>query len=108
MLPAALDDMPAEDIRREFGAEFADALKDIPMGGWHGPVRSGFGLHLVEMRARSEGRPATLDEARAAVERDLLHARTEEGKAAYYAKLRAEYKVRIESGGPAAAGASRK
>lgn len=103
MLPARLDDVPEAEVERQFGSGFAEALRQIPLGGWQGPVRSGFGLHLVELRARDEGRPATLDETRAAVERDLLHARTEEAKAAYYAKLRATYKVRIENTDPAAA-----
>ena len=37
------------------------------------------------------GRKATLDEVRAAVERDLLHARTQEAKAAFYERVRANY-----------------
>ena len=51
LLPAELDDAPASDIERQFGAEFAVSLKDLPVGGWQGPLRSAFGLHLVELSA---------------------------------------------------------
>ena len=63
-------------MERNFGAGFATAIESLPVGVWQGPVRSEFGLHLVEVTARVPGRKATLEEARAAVERDLLHART--------------------------------
>lgn len=99
LLPASLDDATAFDIERQFGAGFASALKDLPVGGWQGPLRSGFGLHLVELNVSDPGRPATLGEARTAVERDLLEARIDAAKKAYYEKLRAKYSVSIESVG---------
>jgi len=102
LLPQALDSAAASEVVRVFGSDFAQALKTLPVGGWSGPVRSGFGLHLVDLRARDDGRAATLDEVRAAVQRDWLHARTEELKAAYYNKLRANYTVRIEGTEPVA------
>jgi hypothetical protein len=50
----------------------------------------------VQVRAREEGRAANLAEVRAAVERDLLRARTEAAGEAFYRKLRERYTVRIE------------
>jgi parvulin-like peptidyl-prolyl isomerase len=73
-------------------------LRDQQVGSWQGPLRSGFGLHFVELTARTAGRNATLEEVRTAVERDLLHARTQEANAAAYDRLRANYAVRIEGG----------
>ena len=64
---------------------------------------SGFGLHFVELTAREAERPARLDEARDAVERDLLHARAEAATAAFYDRLREKYAVKFEGGDPAAA-----
>jgi PPIC-type PPIASE domain len=95
MLPGAVD-APASEVARIFGGEFEGALRELPVGGWQGPVRSGFGLHLVELRARESGRNATLDEVRTAVERDLLHARMQEAKAAFYDRVRSNYSVLIE------------
>jgi parvulin-like peptidyl-prolyl isomerase len=97
MLPGELSDAPAFEVARVFGAEFADALMTATVGGWAGPLRSGYGVHLVEVRARDGGRAATLAETRAAVERDLLRARSEEASAAFYRKLRAGYTVRVDA-----------
>jgi parvulin-like peptidyl-prolyl isomerase len=97
LLPQALDEAGASEVKRVFGKEFADALKALPVGAWHGPLRSGFGVHLVKLSASEAGRHATLDEVRAEVERDLLHARTAQTNAAHYEKLRARYTVRTDS-----------
>ncbi len=97
LLPAALTDAAAFEIEGQFGAEFAESLKTMPIGGWQGPVRSAYGVHLVELGSRTAGRPATLDEVRAAVERDLLQARSSAAKEAVYEKLLSKYKIRIES-----------
>ena len=95
MLPAALEGRAA-DVERAFGAEFEQALRTLPVGGWQGPVRSTFGLHLVELEARTESRAATLAEARPEIARDLLQARSEASQEAYYRRLRDKYAVRIE------------
>jgi hypothetical protein len=106
LLPATLDDAAASDIERQFGAEFAAALKDQSVGRWQGPLKSAFGLHLVEVSASAAARPATLAEVRSAVERDLSEARIDEAKKAYFEKLRAKYTVRVEAAGPEPAAAS--
>jgi parvulin-like peptidyl-prolyl isomerase len=64
-------------------------------------LRSGFGVHLVRLSAIEAGRRSTLDEVRAEVERDLLHARTAQSNGAHYEKLRARYTVRVDSTGTA-------
>jgi len=102
MLPAAMKGAAAE-IARTFGNDFEDALRTLPVGGWRGPIKSGFGLHLVELTQRQEGRRASLAEVRTDVERDLLHARAQQANAAFYEKLRANYTVRIEAGNVLAA-----
>lgn len=103
LLPATLEEATASDVERQFGAQFAVALKGMSVGEWQGPLQSGFGLHLVELRESEPERPATLEEARRAVERDWLEARTDAAKKAYYEKLRAKYEVRVDSEGAAEA-----
>ena len=76
MLPAALESAPAREVVQVFGSEFAASLKALPTGEWVGPVRSGFGLHLVKIDQRVDGRDATLADARDAVQRDLLFERS--------------------------------
>lgn len=106
LLPEALDDAPLAEVTRVFGSEFAAALDALPTGGWQGPVRSGYGLHLVELRMRTPGRAATLAEVRPALERDWLRERSEAANRAFYESLRARYTVRVEDD-PAPAGDAR-
>ncbi len=100
MLPAELAG-PASEVERTFGPEFERALRELPVGGWQGPVRSAFGLHLVELTARTDSRAATLAEVRPEVARDLMEARAESAQEALYQGLRAKYAVRIEPEAPA-------
>jgi hypothetical protein len=102
MLPAELEAAAQFDVEREFGAEFGAALQDLPVGSWQGPVKSGFGLHLVLLSARSGGTRPRLDQVRAEVERDLVRARAKEANEAMYDRLRANYRVRVEAAGATA------
>lgn len=42
-------DITEAELGRLFGREFAAAVFDLPVGGWQGPVRSGYGFHLVRI-----------------------------------------------------------
>jgi hypothetical protein len=106
LLPTALADASSGEVARTFGADFAAALDDLPVSEWIGPVRSGYGLHLVRIDAREPARHPSLDEVRAAVERDLLSARREDANDAVFEALRKNYVVQIEPG-PGAAGGAR-
>lgn len=94
------------DIARLFGQEFADRVVAIEPGRWQGPIESGYGLHLVLVRERVEGRMPLLDEVRPLVERELLSQRRREQLAAMYDELLQKYSVTIEgaTGQPGAGG----
>jgi hypothetical protein len=97
LLPASLEAARASEVERVFGPEFAAALAGLPVGGWQGPIRSAYGVHLVELRAREEGRAPSLAEVRDAVERDVLRARSEAAAEAFYRRLRERYTLRVEA-----------
>lgn len=101
MLPASLEGS-ASEVARTFGEAFETSLRALPVGSWHGPVRSGFGLHLVRIERRTDGQAAALADVRAEVERDLMSARAEAAMNAYFERLRSKYVVRIEDDGQAA------
>ena len=50
-----------------FGEEFARSVLALAPGRWEGPVRSGYGLHLVLVTKRIPGRLPELSEVRAVV-----------------------------------------
>jgi len=97
LLPPTLERATASELTRAFGRAFADAVASLPLGSWQGPVRSTFGVHLVRVSAVQPARAATLDEARAAVERDFAQERAAHLDAERYRKLRARYVVRIDA-----------
>lgn len=101
MLPPTLTGS-ASDVERNFGSEFEATLRTLSVGSWQGPVRSGFGLHLVLLERRTDGRLARLEEVREAVARDLGHARAQAADEAYYRRLREKYVVRVENAEPPA------
>jgi hypothetical protein len=87
---------PLWEIRKRFGDEFARSLLALKPGRWEGPVRSGFGEHLVFVVERRDGRMPELGEVREAVKRDWTAAKQKELKDAAYARIRQRYTVTVE------------
>jgi hypothetical protein len=53
-----------DELKRDYGVAFAEAVFAQPIGELAGPVASKYGSHLVRVLRRSEARPATFEEAR--------------------------------------------
>jgi len=96
MLPDELTGASRGEVARVLGDDFAAALADLPIGRWTGPVESGFGLHLVLLRARTAERMPALDEVRDAVAREVQAANRKQMVERAYAALRARYEVVVE------------
>ena len=96
MLPKELPLYYIKDIGRLFGVDFSRQILEVKPGAWTGPVWSSYGLHLVYVRERIEGRDPKLDEVRKEVEREWSALRRKEFKQATYKKLRERYTVTIE------------
>jgi hypothetical protein len=88
------------EIARLFGETFAEQLLRVKPGRWAGPIESGYGLHLVFVRERAEGRLPELAEVREAVQREWLGARRKELTEATYGRLRERYTVVVERAKP--------
>jgi PPIC-type PPIASE domain len=98
--PIMLDDRlplsPRSEVARLFGDGFAAQVVQLPEGSWEGPLTSGYGMHLVRVEARDEGRDSDLTEVRDAVRRDWLADRGRRARDAYYEALRRRHHVVIE------------
>lgn len=97
LLPHRLNAVTRVELSAKYGAEFAGALADVPIGKWAGPIYSGFGAHLVYMEARSEARRARLVDVRDDVLRDFLRDESEKTEESIYRDLRSRYTVRVAS-----------
>jgi hypothetical protein len=97
LLPHALQNASSREVARAFGAPFAAALEKVPAdGGWHGPLETEYGLHLVNVGARDPGGPLPLSAVRAAVAREWAAAQRAAAKAKFYATLRSRYTISVE------------
>jgi hypothetical protein len=97
LLPARSIAVPIDRIEREFGRDFAVAVAALSAGAWHGPIRSGFGEHIVRIDNIIEERAPDLDDVRAPVERDWENERRVKTGATYYQNVLKDYDVRIEA-----------
>jgi hypothetical protein len=97
MLNSELVDVPADEVTRQFGGEFTRQLAQAPTGRWHGPVTSGFGVHLVFVQDRKPGRLPDLAEIREVVSREWADARRREANERFYEELLKRYAVTIAS-----------
>ncbi|MEA3413660.1 MAG: peptidyl-prolyl cis-trans isomerase [Pseudomonadota bacterium] len=85
-----------EDIRKLFGSGFAVSVSGLSPGEWHGPVLSGYGVHLVYVHSVSEARSPVLAEIHERVAQNWKTDKGEELNKQFYANLRDRYTVVIE------------
>jgi hypothetical protein len=84
-----------DDVRQSFGDRFAEELFDL-QPGWHGPIASSYGVHLVNVIERVAGRVRPLDEIRDRVVSDFDRMRRERANEALYEGLVGRYEVVID------------
>jgi hypothetical protein len=84
------------EILKLFGSGFAESLVELSPGQWHGPVLSGYGVHLVYISSISEPPAPEFTALRERVEQDWKMERGEELNDKFYANLRDQYTVIIE------------
>ena len=85
-VPAELAAVSQQDLTRLFGGAFAAAAFALEPGGWRGPLRSAYGLHLVWVHERVPAATPVLADVRAAVRAAV---REERAAAALQAGLQA-------------------
>lgn len=96
-LPRRFERISAGDLARSFGQPFAAAVVGATVGGWRGPVVSGFGLHLVRIEAIEPAAMPTLAEVRDQVARDWAAALRRETSEAFYERLERRYQILVEA-----------
>jgi hypothetical protein len=88
--------LPASDVAKQFGEPFAAKLRELAPGPWQGPIESGYGVHLVKVSQRSDGRAPALADVRDAVRREWENARRQESNEKFYQDLLKRYVVTVE------------
>jgi hypothetical protein len=96
LLPPEFALVSCSEIARLFGDAFATQLQHLEPGRWTGPIASAYGVHLVFIRERVDGRIPALAEVREAVQHEWLAARRKAVHEQFYQRLRARYTVIVE------------
>lgn len=98
LLPARLGLSPPGVVDGVFGKGFFDRLAKPRPGGWTGPVRSSYGVHLVHLLGSLPARVPPLEEIRDVVLRDWKAAKAREIRERHFDRLRQRYVIEIEGG----------
>ena len=88
------------ELARLFGSGFVETLTKLAPKQWHGPVLSGYGVHLVYIHHREEALPAKLSDVRERILADWQNMKRKELSEKYLAGLIERYEVSVESEKP--------
>ena len=85
------------EIQKLFGRGFTESLVELSPGQWHGPILSGYGVHLVFVSNISEPPSLQFAEVRERVMQDWKREKGEELNDNFYTSLRERYTIIIEA-----------
>ena len=97
----SFDDTDELALSGMFGADFAHEVFALEPGAWRGPVKSGYGLHLVFVTQRTPTVPKPFETVRDAVLAEWRAAKQTELSRDYLAELRKKYGVELDDGAKA-------
>ena len=97
MIKSHFENEADREIERTLGSQFLQSLRETEVGSWQGPIVSGYGLHIIFISERSEGKIPELSAVRVAVFRDWSAEKRKQVNAELYNTLRQRYKVTIQS-----------
>jgi hypothetical protein len=84
------------DVEGLFGRqELSDSLFRSEPGMWHGPLTSGYGLHLIYVHERIDSSIPALEEIKAEVLQDLMADIRRQTNDIFFASLRGNYDIEI-------------
>jgi peptidyl-prolyl cis-trans isomerase C len=94
-LPVAWSLTAVTDLDNAFGGNFVEALEELPAGQWLGPIRSGYGWHLVYIDDKQPARLPPFEEVRDFVAREYEYQSVLKAQDQVYESLLARYEVII-------------
>ena len=86
--------MSFSQVARYFGSDFANALVNMELGKWLQNIKSGYGLHIVKLKAKQGGELQSLDVVRVQLKQAWLNEQREQTLIKFYQSLFDEYQVK--------------
>jgi peptidyl-prolyl cis-trans isomerase C len=96
MLRMQFQQESTDDIARELGKKFAGKIATQTPGSWQGPVRSGYGMHLVFVYEREAAAPYPFAEIRDRIKNDYLFELRNKRNEEVLKKLKSRYQIIVE------------
>lgn len=96
MLENAFESVSQSEVDRLFGTGFGETLNGLEIGSWQGPLKSGYGMHLIRVDQRTPARSPELDEVRTIILRDWQSANRQKTNENIFSKLKERYTITIE------------
>lgn len=84
------------DIRRQLGSGFAESVMALEPGQWHGPVLSGYGVHLVYVFAYQEAPAPQFEAVRERVLEDWHTVKREEFNQQFLESLKERFEIIVD------------
>ncbi len=95
-LPSKLENADSSQISKVFGSVFYSQIEKLEPNIWHGPIRSGFGVHLVRTSSFSPAKPLAFSDVKTKVEADWRAQAIMDKRDESYQELRDTYNVTIQ------------
>ncbi|HMO46156.1 MAG TPA: peptidylprolyl isomerase [Rubrivivax sp.] len=92
-----------DQMAKDFGPAFAQALFKLPAGGWRGPIESGYGWHVIELSSSTPGRVPAFEEIAPEVKADWIAEQGELARRRAYEAMRARYEIVLPDFGDSSA-----
>ena len=96
MLDQQYEQTTEQGVARLFGKDFASQLFTLPVGGWQGPIPSGYGMHLVRIDNKSESHLPELNAVSEKVRTEWMAQQRRNMDNIFYQSLRQRYEVVVE------------
>jgi hypothetical protein len=96
MLQGYFPSVTEAEIGRTMGSGFAEAVMQLDPGQWHGPVLSGYGVHLVYVYDFQAAPPPVFEDVQATVLEDWHAVQREQFNADFFEALKNNYEIIID------------
>jgi hypothetical protein len=96
MLQSDFVQVTAVEAARQLGTGFVEAVVQLEPGAWHGPVLSGYGVHLVYVYGIETSPPAQFEDVQTAVLENWQLQQREKFNAEFFENLKARYEIVID------------
>jgi parvulin-like peptidyl-prolyl isomerase len=96
LLDLEFQDADEQSVSSMFGPDFARAVFALQQGVWSGPLKSGYGVHLVSVAHLTAAKQRPFADARSEVLQEWRREKEKIANSEYLARLREKYGVELD------------